>query len=204
MDGVLILFPFCMILGLNNLLIAYYFQNLVLSCFLQTLSEASLCCHMPHLLLPPQLLRPSHIISTKTPQTSSFLIVNSCPVATPCPAIVTGHTGVFRWPWIRPTAVREHQAPPRGKVAFKISHHLSFTTCLGFSDRSWVWLSPYFGDVVVEMKGWIRLPFRRFIWQNLVNVSVRERTKLRTQVSGLGNSVDSGSPFSIWTVAITS
>lgn len=96
---------------------------------------------------------------------------------------------------------------PPGGGGFKISQHISFPTCSGFSDKKWTWLAPYFSDVVVgiKKKEWILFLFKWFIWQNLVVVSMRGREKLRmTQVSGLGNWVDTGWPSFILTVAMTS
>lgn len=115
MDRLPTLLHFCMILDCNNLLVDYYFHNVVLSCFLQTLPEASLCCHLSHLSLPPGPLRWSHIISTKTPRAHSFLIVISCPIATLFLTIAKTHTNVFRSPWIQPAAMREHKLHPQGR-----------------------------------------------------------------------------------------
>lgn len=105
MDWFPTLFLLCMILDLN-LLVACSCQNLLLYTFLQILPELSLCCHMFHLLLLPWLLKQSHIISTKTLQTPSFLIDISCPAATAFPTILlkhtrgpSGHPGFSPQPW---------------------------------------------------------------------------------------------------------
>lgn len=117
-------FPFCMILDLNNLLGAYYFQNLVLSCWTQP--DPSPCCDMFHLSLPPWLPRKSHINSTKIPQTLSFLIVTFCHTATPFSTIPEAWVQAFRSPWIQISGMRKCQDLPRGERDSKL---LSISVC---------------------------------------------------------------------------
>lgn len=198
------LFPFCVILDFNKLLGDYYFQNLVLSCLIP--HKPSLCCHIFHLSLPPWLLRKTLINSTKILQHLPFSLL-SLAILQLFPAIAEAQVMAFRSSGIQPTGMKEYQEPPRGKRGFKIGQHLSFATWSGFWDKKWTWLSPYFSDVVLGMKKreWIIILFKWFIWQILVVAPIRRGEKLRmTQVSGLGNWVDTGSSSFILNVAMTS
>lgn len=113
-----------------------------------------------HTSSPPRLHDhiPSSLLSLALLQLSSQQLLKHTPMS-------SDHPGYSLQPW-------ENTSSTHREEGWKISHHLSFLTCTGFSDRSWVWLSSYFSDMVVGMKkrGWTQLLFRTVIWQNLVIV----------------------------------